>query len=270
MNPPSPLTSEGPILGLAGRENPAIPPSTPQVETPGRQGTLEDRMETLQREMTKMREHNRILSSKLDDTKRQLHKQQSRSAQPQDGLEETTSLRQERPLKSISEPNDRRAGKQPALGEPSASRRLFVTTSAESRQAYQVYSDCRDIINARRRERQTTPIPVQTNLITFRLPSARPPRASRRHADRPEGAIGDNEVRRQVTRHKDMRVNSQPSPKWQSPLGPTSPLPILRSASSFKKSIGSRKSRIRSEHQPGENRPPKPQQGDHPSSKLLG
>ncbi|CAL2277615.1 unnamed protein product [Prunus armeniaca] len=47
MNPPSPLAADGPILGLADRENPAVPPDTPRVETPGRQSTLEDRMEAL-------------------------------------------------------------------------------------------------------------------------------------------------------------------------------------------------------------------------------
>ncbi|CAL8994058.1 unnamed protein product [Prunus brigantina] len=100
-------------------------------------------METLQREMTKMQEHNHILSSKLDDTQKQLHEQQSRSAQLQDGLEQTTQLRQERPLKSISKPNDQRAEKQPAQDGPSASRRLFIPTSAECHEEYQVYSDCR-------------------------------------------------------------------------------------------------------------------------------
>ncbi|CAL2266370.1 unnamed protein product [Prunus armeniaca] len=73
MNPPSPLAAEGPILGLTDRENPAVPPGTPRVETPGQQNTLEDRMEALQREMIRMQEHNNILSSKLDDTQKQLH-----------------------------------------------------------------------------------------------------------------------------------------------------------------------------------------------------
>ncbi|CAL8993372.1 unnamed protein product [Prunus brigantina] len=85
MNPPSPFTIDGPILGLSGQENPAPPPGTPRVETPNRQSTLEDRMETLQREMIKMQEHNNILSSKLDDTQKQLHEQESRSAQPPRG-----------------------------------------------------------------------------------------------------------------------------------------------------------------------------------------
>ncbi|CAL8993947.1 unnamed protein product [Prunus brigantina] len=267
MNPPSPIATDGPILGLVGRENPAVPPGTPRVETPGRQGTLEDRMETLQREMTKMQEHNHILSSKLDDTQKQLHEQQSRSAQLQDGLEQTTQLRQERPLKSISKPNDQRAEKQPAQDGPSASRRLFIPTSAECHEEYQVYSDCRDRINARRRERQTTPIPIQTQPNDRHLDVLGPKsplRRSRRHTDRLEGTIGDNDVRRQATRHKDARINSQPAPKRQSPSEPTSLQPILDSASSFKKSIGSRKSRIRSEHQPGEkyNRDHSPAESD--------
>ncbi|CAL8114269.1 unnamed protein product [Prunus armeniaca] len=161
MNPPSPLAADGPILGLSGRENSAVPPGTPRVEMPGRQSTLEDRMEALQREMIKMQEHNNILSSKLDDTQKQLHEQQSRSAQLHDGLEQTPQLRQEQPPKSVSKPNDQRAGKQPAQGGPSASRRLFVPTSAKRHEEYQVYSDCSDRINARRRERRTTPIPIQ-------------------------------------------------------------------------------------------------------------
>ncbi|CAL9005537.1 unnamed protein product [Prunus brigantina] len=137
MNPPSPFTADGPILGLSGQENPALPPGTPRVETPNRQNTLEDRMETLQREMIKMQEHNNILSSKLDDTQKQLHEQESRSAQlPQ----------------------------QLAQGRQSTSRRLFIPTPVEHHQEYQVYSDCRDRINHRRRERQTSPIHVQAKL----------------------------------------------------------------------------------------------------------
>ncbi|CAL8117043.1 unnamed protein product [Prunus armeniaca] len=116
---------------------------------PGWQSTLEDRMEALQQEMTRMQEHNNILSSKLDDTQKQLHEQQSRLAQLQDGLEQTTQLWQERSLKSVPRPNDRKAGKQLAQGEPSASRRMFLPTSAEHHREYQVYSDRRDRINDR-------------------------------------------------------------------------------------------------------------------------
>ncbi|CAL8080259.1 unnamed protein product [Prunus armeniaca] len=70
MNPPLPLAADSPILALADPENSAVPPGTPRVETPGRQSTLEDRMEALQREMIRMQEHNNILSSKLDDTQK--------------------------------------------------------------------------------------------------------------------------------------------------------------------------------------------------------
>ncbi|CAL2271517.1 unnamed protein product [Prunus armeniaca] len=49
----------------------------PKTETPVRQNTLEVRMEALQQEMTKMQERNNILSSKLDETQRQLFEQQS-------------------------------------------------------------------------------------------------------------------------------------------------------------------------------------------------
>ncbi|CAL9024360.1 unnamed protein product [Prunus brigantina] len=164
MNPPSPFAADGPILGLSGQENPALPPSTPRVETPNRQSTLENRMETLQREMIKMQEHNNILSSKLDDTQKQLHEQESRSAQLPRRLEQTTQLRQEQSQRSVPRPSNREAGEQLAQGRPSTSRRLFVPTPAEHHQEYQVYSDCRDRINHQRRERQTSPIHVQANL----------------------------------------------------------------------------------------------------------
>ncbi|CAL9024551.1 unnamed protein product, partial [Prunus brigantina] len=62
MNPPSALLTDGPTLGLASGANPAVPPGTPRVERPGRQGTLEDKMEVLQREMVKMQEHNNELA----------------------------------------------------------------------------------------------------------------------------------------------------------------------------------------------------------------
>ncbi|CAL2257605.1 unnamed protein product [Prunus armeniaca] len=118
MNPPSPLAANGPILSLANRENPVVPPSTPRVETPGRQSTLEDRMEALQREMTRMQEHNNILSSKLDDTQKQLHEQQSHLAQLQDGLEQTTQLWRERSLKSIPRPSSGRTVRLPKTTSP--------------------------------------------------------------------------------------------------------------------------------------------------------
>ncbi|CAL8992284.1 unnamed protein product [Prunus brigantina] len=137
-------------------------------------------METLQREMIKMQEHNNILSSKLDDTHKQLHEQQSHSAQLPGGLERTTRLRQERSLRSVPKPSDREAGKQLAQDRPSTSRRLFVPTSAEHNQEYQVYSDCRDRINHRRRERQTSPIHVQAKLNDRHLEALGPKSPLRR------------------------------------------------------------------------------------------
>ncbi|CAL9009288.1 unnamed protein product, partial [Prunus brigantina] len=113
--------------------------------------------------MIKMQEHNNILSSKLDDTQKQLHEQESRSAQPPRGPGQTRQLRQEPSLKSVPGPSHRAVGKQLAQDRPSASRRLFVPTPAKH-QEYQVYSDCRDRINHQRRERQTSPIHVQAKL----------------------------------------------------------------------------------------------------------
>lgn len=75
MNPPLPLVTDDPILGLAREASPAAPPSTPRVKTLGRQNALEVRMESLQQKMAKMQEHNNILSSKLGDTQKQLHEQ---------------------------------------------------------------------------------------------------------------------------------------------------------------------------------------------------
>ncbi|CAL2257396.1 unnamed protein product [Prunus armeniaca] len=100
-----------------------------------------------------MQEHNNILSSKLDDTQKQLHEQQSHSAQLQDDLEQTMKLRQERLLKSIPKPSGRETGKQLASSGPSFSRRLFVPSPEERHWEYQVYSDCRDRLNDRCRER---------------------------------------------------------------------------------------------------------------------
>ncbi|CAL2244567.1 unnamed protein product [Prunus armeniaca] len=87
MNPLSSLMTDSPIIGLASRASPAHLPSTPRTETPVQQNAIEARLETLQHEMEKMQEHNNLLSSKLDDTQRQLYDQQSHSAQLQDGLE---------------------------------------------------------------------------------------------------------------------------------------------------------------------------------------
>ncbi|CAL9021521.1 unnamed protein product, partial [Prunus brigantina] len=123
---------------------------------------------------------NNILSSKLDDTQKQLHEQQSHSAQPPAGLERTTRLRQERSLRSILKPSDREAGKQLAKDRPSTSRRLFVPTSVEHHQEYQVYSDCRDRINHRR---QTSPIHVQAKLNDRHLEVLGPKSPLRRRYD---------------------------------------------------------------------------------------
>ncbi|CAL9004489.1 unnamed protein product [Prunus brigantina] len=247
MNPPSPFAADGPILGLSGQENPALPPGTPRVETSNRQSTLEDRMETLQREMIKMQEHNHILSSKLDDTQKQLHKQESRSAQPPRGLEQTRQLRQEHSQRSVTRPRNREAEEQSAQGRPSTSRRLFVPTPAEHHQEYQVYSECRDRINHQRRERQFSPIHVQANLNDQHLEVLGPKSPPRRRYA--EVGLEETDESDYVPTSLGTKLSRQ-----STTIGPSEPishLPILRSASSFRKSIGSRKSRIRPEHRPG-------------------
>ncbi|CAL2270967.1 unnamed protein product [Prunus armeniaca] len=67
-------------------------------------------------------------------------------------------LRQEQSFKSVPKPSSREKGKKPATGRPSTSRRLFVPSSEERHQEYQVYSDCRDTLNDRHKEYRTSPI----------------------------------------------------------------------------------------------------------------
>ncbi|CAL8175957.1 unnamed protein product [Prunus armeniaca] len=114
--------------------------------------------------MAKMQEHNNIISSKLDDTQKQLHEQQSHSAQLQDGLEQTLQLRHEQSLKSVPKPSEQERGKQPAMGGPSVSRRLFVPSPEERHREYQVYSDCRDRLNYLEYGTADFQIPVQVKL----------------------------------------------------------------------------------------------------------
>ncbi|CAL9021464.1 unnamed protein product, partial [Prunus brigantina] len=95
-------------------------------------------------------------------------------------LEQTTQLRQEQSQRSVPRPSNRDAEEQLAQGRPSTSRRLFVPTPAEHHQEYQVYSDCRDRINHRRWERQTSPIHVQANLNDRHLEVLGPKSPSRR------------------------------------------------------------------------------------------
>ncbi|CAB4294534.1 unnamed protein product [Prunus armeniaca] len=71
-------------------------------------------------------------------------------------------------------------GRRPATGRPSTSRRLFVPSSEEHHQEYQVYSDCRDRLNDRHKERQTFPIPIQTKLNDRRLDALGPKSPLRR------------------------------------------------------------------------------------------
>ncbi|KAL6279207.1 hypothetical protein ACE6H2_016088 [Prunus campanulata] len=101
MNPSSALPADGPIIGLGGEPSLAPLLQTPRPEAPARPTTMEARMETLQQEMARMQEHNNILASKLDDTQRQLHDQQTHSTQLQNGLERTMQLRQEKSIKSV-------------------------------------------------------------------------------------------------------------------------------------------------------------------------
>ncbi|KAI5337707.1 hypothetical protein L3X38_016978 [Prunus dulcis] len=118
MNPPTSLTTDSLILGLARGASPTSPQSTLQTETPARQHTLEARMEALQQEMTKIQEHN-ILSSKLDDTRRELYDHQSHSAQLREDLERTTTPWQQQLYKSVPKPNGRGREKERAATKPS-------------------------------------------------------------------------------------------------------------------------------------------------------
>lgn len=131
-------------------------------------------METLQQEMARMQEHNNILASKLDDTQRQLQDQQTQSTQLQNSLERTIHLRQEKSIKSVQKPSAQDRGKQQAADKPTASRRLFVPSPKERHPEYRVYSDCRDRINDRRKERQPSPIRIQAKLNDRRLEALGP------------------------------------------------------------------------------------------------
>ncbi|CAL9024099.1 unnamed protein product [Prunus brigantina] len=221
-------------------------------------------METLRREMIKVQEHNNILSSKLVDTQKQLHEQESRSAQLPRGLERTTQLRPEQSQRNVPRPNHRDAEGQLAQGRPSTSRRLFVPTPAEHDQEYQVYSDCRDRINHRRRERQSSPIHVPTNINDRHLEVLGPKSPPRRRyaevgleetdeSDYVPTSLGTT-LSRQSTKTRSARRSDQDrpqgGPRAMEPFGTDLPLLILRSTSCFRKSIGSRKSRIRPEHRP--------------------
>lgn len=73
-------------------------------------------------------------------------------------------LRQDQSFRSLPKPSDHEKGKKPVTGRPSTSRRLFVPSSEEWHQEYQVYSDCKDRLNDRRKERRPSLIPVQTKL----------------------------------------------------------------------------------------------------------
>lgn len=55
-------------------------------------------------------------------------------------------------------------GKKPAVGKPSASRRMFVPSPEEHHHEYVVYSDCQDRLNDRHKEYQPSLILVQAQL----------------------------------------------------------------------------------------------------------
>ncbi|CAB4283206.1 unnamed protein product [Prunus armeniaca] len=99
-------------------------------------------------------------------------------------------LRQEQSLTSMSKPSGQEKGKQLAACGLSASRRLFVPSPEKRYQEYQVYSNCRDRLNDRRREQRTSPIPVQAKLNNRYLDVLEPKSPIRRRYD----AIGLKET----------------------------------------------------------------------------
>ncbi|CAL8168102.1 unnamed protein product [Prunus armeniaca] len=79
------LSEDGLPYGMPSGASPALHPSTPFGNPPVLQTTVEAELlaqtTSLRREMAKLQEHNKLLSSKVDKTQRLLNQQETQSIQ---------------------------------------------------------------------------------------------------------------------------------------------------------------------------------------------
>ncbi|CAL8116071.1 unnamed protein product [Prunus armeniaca] len=112
------LSEDGLPYGMPSGASPALHPSTPFGNPPVLHTTVEAellvQMTSLRREMTKLQEHNNLLSSKVDETQRLLNQQETQSIQATESSQSLQTLGRQR------------KGKRGAKATPAPSKQLVV------------------------------------------------------------------------------------------------------------------------------------------------
>ncbi|CAL9004918.1 unnamed protein product [Prunus brigantina] len=157
------LSEDGMPYGMPSGASPALHPSTPFGNTPVLQTTVEAellaQMTSLRKEMARLQEHNKLLSSKVDETQQLLNQQDTQNIQPTE------------PSQSLQTPGRQKKGKKGAKATPALSKQLVVPAPRDQPHVpKKVYTDCRHRINDKKdAERHRSPIRINANLRDSRL-----------------------------------------------------------------------------------------------------
>ena len=162
---PTFLPEDGAPFGRQAGASPALPPCTPYGNAPSTQTAAEAELvaqiASLRKDMARLQEHNHHLSSKVDETQRQLHQQHPQNIQTTHSSE------------SLGTPR-RRRHRRAARATPAPSKQLVVPTPRDQPHVpKKVYTDCRHRLNDREAERQRSPIKVDARLRESRLNTQR-------------------------------------------------------------------------------------------------
>ncbi|CAL9011256.1 unnamed protein product [Prunus brigantina] len=156
------LSDDGLPIGMPRGVSPALHPSTPFGNTPVLQTTVEAellaQMTSLRKEMSRLQEHNKLLSSKVDDTQRLLNQQ------------ETQAIQNAESTQSLPTPSRKKKGKKGAKAAPAPSKQLVVPAPRDQPHIpKKVYVDCHHRINDKQTERHRSPIRINANLKDSRM-----------------------------------------------------------------------------------------------------
>ncbi|CAL8120735.1 unnamed protein product [Prunus armeniaca] len=159
---PTFLSEDGLPYGMPSGASPELHPSTPFGNPPVIQTTVEAdllaQMTSLRKEMAKLQENNKLLSSKVDETQRLLNQQ------------ETQNIQATEPFQSLQTPSRQKKGKKGAKATPEPSKQLVVPAPWDQPHVpKKVYTKCRHRINDKGVERQRSPIRINAGLRESRM-----------------------------------------------------------------------------------------------------
>ncbi|CAL8994500.1 unnamed protein product [Prunus brigantina] len=150
------LSEDGLPFGMPSGASPALHPSTPFGNTPVLQTTVEAellaQMTSLRKEMARLQEQNKQLTSKVDRTQRQLNEQDTQDIQTAESTQ------------SLPTPSGKKKGKKRGKATPGPSKQLVVPAPQDQPHLpKKVYTDCRHRINDKQTERHRSPIRINAN-----------------------------------------------------------------------------------------------------------